>query len=165
PATAVEHRRAIFRVRRPARRSLGHLHRHPPRHRIAAVGQAMPGSERLGRAMTLWQAFLWTLRSIFLDKGPFVPAVLGVAFYFVFYPLPYKPETVNSVPVVIADYDESAMSRRLRRDLDATESIQVDGVTRSVEEARPRLLNGEIGGIVVVPRDFSRDVMHGTPTG
>jgi ABC-2 type transport system permease protein len=115
--------------------------------------------------MTLWQSFLWTLRSVFFDKGALVPAVGGIVLYFVFYPLPYGPETVHDVPVVIADYDASAMSRRLQRDLDSTESIQVEGVTRTVEEALPRLLNGDIGGIVVVPRDFSRDVMHGTPTG
>src|SRR5262245_11293239 len=115
--------------------------------------------------MTPWEAFLWTLRSIFLDKGPLVPAVGGIALYFVFYPLPYGPETVHDVPVIVADYDRSAMSRRLQRDLDATEGVDVYGVTRSVEEATPRLLNGEIGGIVVVPKDFSRDVMHGTPTG
>src|SRR5215813_6099784 len=107
----------------------------------------MPRSFWLGRAMSAWRAFLWTLRSVFLDKGPVVPAVGGILLYFVFYPLPYGPETVHDVPVVVVDYDASAMSRRLQRDLDSTEAIQVEGVTRTVEEAMPRLLNGDIGGI------------------
>ena len=115
--------------------------------------------------MNAWRSFLWTLRSVFFDKGAVVPAVGGILLYFVFYPLPYKPETVNTVPVVVADYDSSPMSRQLRRDLDATEAVRVEGVTASVEEATPRLQRGEIGGIVVVPRDFYRDVLHGTPTG
>jgi ABC-2 type transport system permease protein len=115
--------------------------------------------------MSAWRAFLWTLRSVFLDKGPVVPAVGGILLYFVFYPLPYKPETVHAVPVVVADYDASRMSRQLERDLDATQAVQVQGVAGSVEAALPFLQRGEIGGIVVVPKDFYRDVLHGTPTG
>jgi ABC-2 type transport system permease protein len=115
--------------------------------------------------MNAWQALRWTLRSILFDKGAVVPAVGGVLAYFLFYPLPYSPETVRAVPVVVADYDASQMSRQLERDLDATQAVRVQGVSRNVEEALPRLQSGEIGGIVVVPRDFYRDVLHGTPTG
>jgi ABC-2 type transport system permease protein len=115
--------------------------------------------------MSAWRSFLWTLRSVFFDQGPVLPVVGGILLYFVFYPLPYKPETVRDVPVVVADYDSSPMSRQLRRDLDATLAVRVEGVAGSVEEATPRLERGEIGGIVVVPRDFYRDVLHGTPTG
>ena len=115
--------------------------------------------------MSAWQAFVWTLRSVFFDEGPVVPVVGGVLLYFVFYPLPYKPETVHAVPVVVADYDASRMSHQIERDLDATEAVRVQGVAGSVEAAVPRLQRGEIGGIVVVPKDFYRDVLHGTPTG
>ena len=115
--------------------------------------------------MNAWQAFRWTVRSVLFDKGAVAPAVLGVVFYFVFYPLPYMPETVRDVPVLVADYDASPMSRQIQRDLDATETVRVQGVTRTVEEAVPRLQRGEIGGIVVVPKDFHRDVLHGMPTG
>ena len=115
--------------------------------------------------MKAWQAFRWTVRSVLFDKGAVSPAVLGVVFYFVFYPLPYMRETVRDVPVVVVDYDASPMSRQIERDLDATETVRVQGVTRTVEAAVPRLQTGEIGGIVVVPRDFHRDVLHGIPTG
>jgi len=115
--------------------------------------------------MNAWQAFLWTLRSVFFDKGAVIPAVGGVLLYCFFYPLPYLPEAVRAVPIVVADYDASPMSRQVERDLDATQEVRVLGVSRSVEDAVPRLQRGEIGGIVVVPRDFYRDVLHGTPTG
>jgi len=115
--------------------------------------------------MNAWQALRWTLRSILFDKGAVVPAVGGILAYFLFYPLPYSPETVRGVPVVVADYDASPTSRQLERDLDATQAVRVQGVSRNVEDALPRLQSGEIGGIVVVPRDFYRDVLHGTPTG
>src|SRR4029453_14627948 len=115
--------------------------------------------------MNAWQAFQSTLRSIVSDEGSLVPAVGGILVYFVFYPLPYAPETVRDLPVVVADYDASALSRELTRDLDATQGVLVQGVSRFVEETGPRLQRGEIGGIVVVPPNFHRDVLRGTPTG
>jgi ABC-2 type transport system permease protein len=115
--------------------------------------------------MTAWQAFRWTLRSVLLDKGAVGPAVGGVVLYLFFYPLPYKPEVVRDVPVIVADYDGSSMSRELERALGATQTIRVAGVTSSIEDAVPRLQRGEIGGVVVVPKDFRRDVLRGTPTG
>jgi ABC-2 type transport system permease protein len=115
--------------------------------------------------MNAWQALRWTLRSLLLDKGPVLPAVGGVIVYCFFYPLPYSPEAVRAVPVIVADYDASPISRKIERDLDATQAVRVVGVTSSVDDAIPHLQRGDIGGIVAVPRDFYRDVLKGTPTG
>ena len=115
--------------------------------------------------MTAWRAFGWTLRSVLFDKGPVMPAVAGVIVYCFFYPMPYLPEVVGAVPVVVADYDASSISRKIERDLDATQAVRVAGVTSNVEEAIPLLQRGEIGGIVAVPPNFHRDVLRGTPTG
>ncbi len=75
--------------------------------------------------MNSWQAFRWTLRSVIFDKGALVPAVGGILLYFMFYPLPYSAQEVRDVPVVVADYDASPMSRQLERDLDATQAVRV----------------------------------------
>ena len=115
--------------------------------------------------MTAWQAFKCVARGVFLDKGPFMPAVVGIVVYCFFYPLPYAPQNVRDLPVIVADYDASPMSRQLGRDLDATEAVKVVGTTRRVEDAIPKLQSGEIGGIVAVPPNFYRDVLRGTPTG
>lgn len=115
--------------------------------------------------MTAWHAFQWVMRSVFLDKGPVMPAVAGVIAYCFFYPLPYSPEVVRGVPVIVADYDASPTSRQMARDLDATQGVRVAGVTTSVEDAIPMLRAGDIGGIVAIPQDFRRDLMRGTPTG
>src|SRR5260221_8189337 len=115
--------------------------------------------------MSAWQAFVWTLRSVIFDKGRVMPAAVAVMACCFFYPLPYLPEVVRAVPVVIADYDASSVSRKIERDLDATQTVRVEGVTANVEDAIPMLQRGEIGGIVAVPPNFHRDVLHGTPTG
>ena len=115
--------------------------------------------------MNVWQAFGWALRSIAFDKGALLPAVVGVIVYCFFYPLPYLPQTVNAVPVMVADYDASMMSRKIERDLGATQAVHVVGVTQTIEEAIPYLQRGEIGGIVAVPNNYYRDLLRGTPTG
>src|ERR1700675_3216119 len=115
--------------------------------------------------MNLWQAFKCALRSVLRDKGAVVPAVLGIIVYCLFYPLPYLPEVVRDIPVAVADYDASPLSRQFERDLDATREVRVIGVTRQVDDAVPLLQRGEIGGIVAVPPNFHRDVLRGTPTG
>jgi ABC-2 type transport system permease protein len=115
--------------------------------------------------MKACQAFQCALRSVLADKGAVVPAVLGVIVYCFFYPLPYLPEVVQHVPVIVADYDASPLSRQFERNLDATREVTVTGVVRRVEDAVPLLQQGDVGGIVAIPRDFRRDVLRGTPTG
>ena len=115
--------------------------------------------------MSTWQAFKYAMGSVLLDKGAVVPAVLGGIVYCFFYPLPYLPEVVQHIPVVVADYDASPLSRQFERDLDATREVRVAGVTRRVADAVPLLQQGEIGGIVAIPPEFHRDVLRGTPTG
>src|SRR5215475_8240494 len=115
--------------------------------------------------MSAWAAFCHTVRSVLLDKGALLPAVLGGIVYCFFYPLPYLPETVRNIPVVVADYDASPVSREFARNLDATRDVWVRGVTRRVTDAVALLQRGEIGGIVTVPPGFDRDISRGTPTG
>jgi ABC-2 type transport system permease protein len=115
--------------------------------------------------LNAWAAFGFALRSVLRDEGAVVPAVLGGIVYCFFYPLPYLPETVRNVPVAVADYDSSPLSREFARDLDATREVQVSTVTRRVADAVPLLQQGKIGGIVAIPPDFHRDVLRGTPTG
>ena len=115
--------------------------------------------------MNTWEAFLHTVRSVLRDKGAVVPAVLGIIVYCFFYPLPYLPEVVRDIPVAVADYDASPLSRQFERDLDATREVRVIGVTRQVDDAVPLLQRGDIGGIVAIPPNFHRDVLRGTPTG
>jgi ABC-2 type transport system permease protein len=115
--------------------------------------------------MNMWEAFKHSLRSVLLDKGAVVPAVLGGIVYCFFYPLPYLPQVVQNIPVVVADYDASPLSRQFERDLEATREVRVAGVARRVEDAVPLLQQGVIGGIVAIPPQFHRDLLRGTPTG
>jgi len=115
--------------------------------------------------MTIWPAFKLSLLGVLSDKAAMPPVLLGSLVYFFFYPLPYLPQGVQHIPVVVADYDATPLSRRLARNLNATRELEVTGVTRDVSAAVPLLQRGEIGGIVAIPSSFNQDVARGTPTG
>jgi ABC-2 type transport system permease protein len=119
----------------------------------------------MGEALSFLEAFRITTRGVFGDLGALMPAVVGVIFYCVLYPLPYLPQTVHTIPVAVVDEDASSLSRRLERNLDATQGVHVVGVTRTVAEALPYLYDGRAGGIVAIPGNFRRDVLRGDPTG
>jgi ABC-2 type transport system permease protein len=106
-----------------------------------------------------------TTLGILADKGPAMPAVLGVIVYCFFYPLPFLPQTVRDLPVAVVDQDASELSRSLARNLDATRDVSVVAVTRTVHEALPMMYSGRIGGIVTIPANFHRDVSSGNATG
>jgi ABC-2 type transport system permease protein len=119
----------------------------------------------MGQALNAIDAFRHTALGILRDLGAFMPAVVGVIFYCILYPLPYLPQTVHDIPVAVVDADASPLSRSLERNLDATQEIRVIGVTKTMAEALPYLYDGRAGGIITIPGNFHRDVRRGDPTG
>jgi len=66
------------------------------------------------------------------------PAVFGVRSCIASsIPCPICRKSLPGFPVVVADYDASPMSRKIERDLDATQGVRVAGVTRNVRGGDP----------------------------
>jgi ABC-2 type transport system permease protein len=107
------------------------------------------------------RAFAGEYRRIFTDWGALLILVVALALYAFFYPIPYTPEVLKEVPVAIVDLDQSEMSRRLVRMLDAHELLRVAAAPGSVAEAERMARAGEVGGIVVVPEGLDRAVRRG----
>lgn len=69
------------------------------------------------------------------------------------------------VPTAIVDLDHSAMSRRITRNLNATELIDITEYCESYDGAMKGIRSGEIFGFFVIPANFERDVLAGkSPT-
>ena len=83
-----------------------------------------PGMRALGRAA------LRTLRTIGHDQEMLSLLVVASVFYSLFYPTPYLRQVLRDVPVLVVDRDQTPMSRRFARWLDATEGVAVTGRTR-----------------------------------
>lgn len=101
------------------------------------------------------------LKTIFSDPGVLLVFLGAVVIYAFFYPLPYLPQVLRDVPVVVVDQDKSSLSRKLIRMSDAHPFLRVTGHARTVSEAESRVRAGQIGGLMVIPEGFARQIARG----
>lgn len=110
---------------------------------------------------TFWQALHDESQAIFSDAGVLLVLVGAVLFYGFFYPLPYLPQVLREVPVAVIDQDRSPLSRQLIRMCDANPYLRADTTAGTFAEAEEAVRAGRLGGIVVIPRGFSREIARG----
>jgi ABC-2 type transport system permease protein len=93
-------------------------------------------------------------------RDPGALLVLGGALvlYSFFYPIPYLPQVLRDVPVAVVDHDRTPLSRQLVRMADAHALLRVAERPSSLTEAEGLVLAGRVGGVLVVPAGFERDV-------
>ncbi len=74
----------------------------------------------------------------------------------------YSNLVVQNQPVAIIDFDNSSVSRTLRRIIAANREISVTNIPiNSVEEAKGLIERGEIAALVLIPHDFSSQIKKG----
>lgn len=77
----------------------------------------------------------------------------------------YQNKKVYDVPIMVVDMDRSELSRAVTRSLDANEALRVAFIGNDEAEIQRRLLDESIWGAVLIPRDFARDIKHGSHAG
>lgn len=71
----------------------------------------------------------------------------------------------TKVPTAVVDNDNSALSRQMIRNLDATELISINSYYENYHEALEAVKRGEIYGFFVVPDEFEKNAIAGnSPT-
>lgn len=100
-------------------------------------------------------------RAIFRDGGALLVLVGALALYAFFYPIPYTPQVLKEVPLVVVDLDRSDMSRRLARMADADELLRVTASAASMSEAERLVREGRAGGVLAIPADFEKRIRRG----
>lgn len=98
-------------------------------------------------------------RKVFIASCIAVP--LLVAFFFIDL---MKSGLPLKVPVSVVDLDRSSLSRRVIRNLGATELINVEYSDENFNEALSRVRRGETFGFFMIPRGFQRDAVSGEGT-
>jgi len=63
------------------------------------------------------------------------------------------------VPVAVLDFDRSAASRSFIQQISAGQDLDIYAYVSSMEEVERMLMEGEIKAAVIIPPDFSRDLM------
>lgn len=105
--------------------------------------------------------FVATWRQLLGDSGVLLLLVAAPVLYAFFYPWPYADQAVTRVPVALVDLDGSSLSRQIARYAAASPRIDLRRVTADEQSARRALLDGEIEGYAVLPRDLKRRVVRG----
>ena len=72
-----------------------------------------------------------------------------------------KDSVVQRTPVGIVDLDKSDISRRLTRNLNALQQVEIKNTYGSYQEAIDALQRGEIFGFFFIPNDFSTKALSG----
>ena len=98
---------------------------------------------------------------VFRDPGALLVLVGAIVLYSFFYPIPYLPQVLREVPVAVVDQDRTPLSRQLVRMADAHSLLRVAERPVSLAEAESLVLAGRVGGVLVVPAGFERDVQRG----
>jgi ABC-2 type transport system permease protein len=98
---------------------------------------------------------------VFHDPGALLVLVGAFFLYSFFYPIPYLPQVLREVPVAVVDQDRTPLSRELVRMADAHALLRVAERPATRAEAEDLVRGGRVGGILVVPRGFERDVQLG----
>ncbi|HLP05897.1 MAG TPA: ABC transporter permease [Paludibacter sp.] len=106
----------------------------------------------------IWHNFIHELKTTFSDRGVVIMFMVGPLVYPLLYCGLYFNETLVDVPVGIVDNSQSQLSHQIARNIDATQNLAVHGHYTSLQEARKAFENGEIHGVVFIPKDLNHKI-------
>ncbi len=112
----------------------------------------------------VFNVFKSEFRRIFSLRPAFAVLIIGILIYAVFYPQPYLNEALRNAPIAVVDNDGTWSSRELARRIDATPDIAVTMVLPDIASAEREVFARNISGILVIPVNFERDLLHGRPS-
>ena len=82
----------------------------------------------------------------------------GIFLYGMLYNYMYSPNVLREVTVVVVDESQTPLSRHYIRLLNATPQVRVLGVITNMPEARKRMKETEVVGILSIPANFDAKV-------
>jgi ABC-2 type transport system permease protein len=111
------------------------------------------------------QTFKEEAKLIFKDPAIILTIIGGVILYSFLYPQPYANQSVSELGVSVVDYDKSDVSRSIIFKLNATPQIIVSRNDLSEREAKEALLRDQVKAIIIIPKNFKRDLaLNTSPT-
>lgn len=112
----------------------------------------------------LWGCFCHTLRSCLTNMACAPFFLIAVLFYAFYYCWPYMAQLPQHIDAVIVDEDNSPLSLRLCRDLEATPYYNIVQVFRNRPAAILALRQAKATSIIGIPPGFEKDAINGIPT-
>lgn len=104
----------------------------------------------------------WELANAFLHDARRAIFLFGAATaYLILFGILYYPGVVKEIPTVVCDEEHTAYSRLLTRQVDDDERLGLVRVVADEGEARDMLRRKEVYAAVIIPADFSHDILNG----
>jgi ABC-2 type transport system permease protein len=104
-------------------------------------------------------------RHIMRNEAILLTVFGGLLLYAFLYPRPYLKQTPHNQQIAVINADGSQLSRKLERMVNASSLLAIKSHAFSIEEAQQMLMERKIGGLLVIPENFYRDLMLGrSPT-
>ena len=111
--------------------------------------------------MSWYTLFRHELMALLKNPAVVLTVFVGVIFYSFLYPQPYASQIPRELSLVVANLDNSQMSRTLERMVDATPQIRIVRRVTSLKEAENLFVKERLAGILTIPENFYRDVLLG----
>lgn len=107
----------------------------------------------------VWMVMMREWRQIFSRKLYIVSMVIMPLFFIGFFLTLMQDGLPKDLPAAVVDMDQSSISRRLVRQLDAFKQTKIVVHAKDFSEAREMMQRGEIYGIYYLPEGFEHDVL------
>lgn len=104
------------------------------------------------------RALLRETKRVGKDHTLILSLLFAPIFYAFFYGSIYLNKTESEVDIVVVDYDMTSLSRQYARMIDQTQTVNVKLRTASLQEAKALYLNTEVQGVLVIERNFERQL-------
>lgn len=100
-------------------------------------------------------------KRIFTSSDLLLICLIAPLFYGLLFSYLYINKRPVDIPVGIINMDNSAMSRKLVRNLDASPELKIDKTYTSPLEAYEGIFENDLGAFYFIPRDFSANLKKG----
>ncbi len=98
---------------------------------------------------------------IISDRNIFTIIILAPLFYALFYCTIYLNKNEENVDVIVVDMDHSRTSETIIKELDATQILNVTGVTGNLEDAKDKLYQFKAHAIIFIDKNFEKSLKTG----
>ncbi len=114
--------------------------------------------------MNWWKLLFLEIKAILTNPAIFLTIIGGLTLYSFLYPQPYLHQLPREQKIAVIDNDNTSMSRRLIRMVDATSQVNIVHQAASRKQAEALLNDREISGLLLIPENFHRDILlHRSP--
>lgn len=97
---------------------------------------------------------------LFKDAASVEVYILFVTLVYFFYTFVYSPEVFSKLPVAFVDNDQTITSQKIKRMLNSTEAMDIAYTVGSLEEAKKLFDEEKVSGVILIPKDFSKDLQR-----